>query len=184
MYPAGTRRGELKTVRDLLASQDLDKLFGSRTPRYREQFRKIAEHEDILDSDLGDRDVHNKLLASQARAWNWMGFFLTVFWAAYWRLPTAWVVVGLIIVIDITAQLTGFEIGATLGSRSDLWDLRQLPLAAGSRQKCLQGNVDPIYPFATAGFLAAGGHLIGGRGLTDDLQARAVRLEQKKRAWP
>jgi hypothetical protein len=115
MYPAGTRRGELKTVRDLLASQDLDKLFGSRTPRYREQFRKIAEHEDILDSDLGDRDVHNKLLASQARAWNWMGFFLTVFWAAYWRLPTAWVVVGLIIVIDITAQLTGFEIGATLG---------------------------------------------------------------------
>jgi len=115
MCPAGTRQGELKTVRDLLNSQALDDLFGSRAARYRGQFLKIAEHEGILASDLGDRAVHRKLGISRAWAWNWMGFFLTIFWAAYWRLPMAWITVGIIIIADIAAHLFGFEIGSALG---------------------------------------------------------------------
>jgi len=100
MYPAGTRQGELRTVRDLLNSQALYDLFGSRAARYREQFLKIAEHEGILDSDLGDRDVHRKLSGSKAPAWNWLGFFFTAFWGAYWRLAYSWYVVGLVILVS------------------------------------------------------------------------------------
>ena len=134
MYPAGTRHSGLRTVRDLLNSQDLDNIFGSRAARYKEQFQKIAEKEGILDSDLGDRHVHTKLWGSKTLAWNWLGFFLAYNWGAYWRLPMAWSFVGAMLTADILSFLLGrgqplvFYIGVLLifGYYGNTWLFREV----------------------------------------------------------
>lgn len=76
------------SVGEFIASDALAVLLGQTADKLRPRFVKVAQKAAVTTLSLNDGQVQRRLY--RARSWNWMGFFFTFFWGAYWAVPGTW----------------------------------------------------------------------------------------------
>lgn len=82
-------------VKEALEGQVFSKYFGKKSKTYQYKFRKIAKRANVLELDIEDADVAERVMA--LRSWNWAGFIFSFYWTFYRKLTIAWVLLAMCI---------------------------------------------------------------------------------------